>query len=128
MIERDPRIDAARTLVDRFAASTPEERARLAKAGVAFWAGPPRRAQERAVDRAWEGADRPDVRDVRWRLEARLEATVGMRTRADVDATPRIERAAVDVAAEALWTVLAGDRLTDADRELLLAPWRSTFG
>ena len=127
MTQRDPRIDAARSLVDRFASSTPEERARLARASKAFWAGPPRRAQERAVDRAWQGADRDDVRDARWRLEARLEAAIGVRTGADVDRVARVERAAMDVAADTLWTVLAGDELPAADRELLLAPWRSTF-
>jgi hypothetical protein len=107
---------------------TTADRERLVKASLRSWAGRNRRAQQRAVDRAWAVADRPGLDALRWALEGELEAALGVARGADVDRLSRIDRAALDVAAETLWAALAAGDLAAAERELLLAPWRATFG
>jgi len=122
------RTTAARAVVHSIAHSSPADRERLVKASLRSWAGRNRRAQQRAVDRAWAVADRPGLDALRWALEGELEAALGVARGADVDRLSRIDRAALDVAAETLWATIAAGDLATAERELLLAPWLATFG
>jgi hypothetical protein len=122
------RATAARAVVHAIARSSPADRERLVRASRRSWAGRNRKAQQRAVDRAWAAADRPGVDALRWALEAELEAALGVARGADLERLSRTDRAALDVAAETLWAGLAAGDLAPSDRDLLLAPWRSTFG
>ena len=127
-MDAEQRTTAARAIVHAIAGSSPADRVRLVKASRASWAGPRRKAQQRAVDRAWAISDRPGIDRVRWSLEAELEVALGVRAGADLDSLTKIDRLALDVAAEAIWAELAGFDLSEAERELLLEPWRATFG
>jgi hypothetical protein len=126
-MDTEQRTTAARAVVRSIARSSPADRERLVRASVRSWAGRNRKAQQRAVDRAWAAADRPGIDELRWSLEGELEAALGVVRGADIDRLSRIDRAALDVAAETLWAELAASDLAAAERELLLAPWRATF-
>ena len=127
-MDTEQRATAARAVVHVIARSSPADRERLVKASRRSWAGRNRKAQLRSVDRAWAAADRPGVDALRWALEAELEAALGVARGADVERLSRTDRAALDVAAETLWAELAAGDLAPSDRDLLLAPWRATFG
>ena len=126
-MDTEQRATAARAVVRSIARSSPADRERLVKASLRSWAGRNRRAQQRAVDRAWDAVDRAGIDELRWTLEGELEAALGVVRGADVDRLSRVDRAALDVAAETLWATLAASDLAAAERDLLLAPWRATF-
>ena len=127
-MDTEQRATAARAVVHVIARSSPADRERLVKASRRSWAGRNRKAQQRAVDRAWAAADRPGVDALRWALEAELEAALGVARGADLERLSRVDRAALDVAAEAVWAELAAGDIAARERELLLEPWRATFG
>jgi hypothetical protein len=127
-MDTEQRTTAARAVVHSIARSSPADRERLVKAGVRSWAGRNRKAQQRAVDHAWAAANRPDIDALRWTLEGELEAALGVARGADLERLSRMDRAALDVAAETLWAELAADDIAPRERDLLLAPWRATFG
>jgi hypothetical protein len=127
-MDAEQRTTAARAIVHVISRSSEADRARLVKASVASWAGANRKAQQRAVDHAWEIVDRPAIHRARWDLEAELEAALGVVAGHDIDRLTTIDRIALDVAAETLWAELAAGDLPDDERELLLEPWRVTFG
>lgn len=127
-MDTEQRTTAARAVVHVIARSSEADRVRLVKASRASWAGPKRKAQQRAVDHAWEIADRPGIDHVRWGLEAELEAALGVADGTDVDRLTKTDRIALDVAVEALWAELAAGDLPADEHELLLQPLRATFG
>jgi hypothetical protein len=127
-MDTEQRATAARAVVHVISRSSPADRERLVKASRRSWAGRNRKAQQRAVDRAWAAADRPGVDTLRWAIEAELEAALGVARGADLERLSRTDRAALDVAAETLWAELAAGDLAPSDRDLLMAPWRATFG